>query len=104
MICHWPWTVRELHIPFGIIVNRMGSGDSACNFVKRKGFPSCWKSPTTGGLPRPITGILMVDAAGIPATRSLTEKISKRKERKEGPECQHEYECNSCHVQFNSKV
>ena len=73
--------VRELHIPFGIIVNRMGSGDERVQiFCQKEGIPILLEIPDDRRITEAYSrGILMVDA--LPEYRqlfeSLTEKISK---------------------------
>jgi len=49
--------VRELHIPFGVIVNRMGSGDDRVHrYCEKKTSPSCLKFPMTGKSRKAIHG------------------------------------------------
>jgi len=81
--------VRELQIPFGVIVNRMGSGDDRVHrYCEKEGIPVLIEIPDDRRIAESYSrGILMVDV--LPQYRklfeSLMEKITKL-EKKEGHE------------------
>ncbi len=77
--------VRELKIPFGVIINRMGSGDDRVHqYCEKENIPVLLEIPDDRRIAEAYSrGILMVDA--LPEYRklfeNLMEKISKFKKK-----------------------
>lgn len=67
--------VRELKIPFGVIVNRMGSGDDRVHcYCKKEGIPLLLEIPDDRKIAESYSrGILMVDA--LPEYRNLFQRL-----------------------------
>lgn len=67
--------VRELHIPFGVIVNRMGSGDERVQiFCQKEGIPILLEIPDDRRIAETYSrGILMVEA--LPEYRNLFQRL-----------------------------
>ena len=67
--------VRELAIPFGVVVNRAGSGDDRVNaFCRDGGIPMLLEIPDDRRVAEAYSrGVLMVDA--IPENRALFESL-----------------------------
>jgi MinD superfamily P-loop ATPase len=67
--------VRELKIPFGVIVNRMGCGDDRVHdFCKKENIPILLEIPDDRRIAESYSrGILMVDA--LPEYRSLFQSL-----------------------------
>jgi MinD superfamily P-loop ATPase len=70
--------VRELKIPFGVIVNRMGSGDGRVHvFCQKEGIPILLEIPDDRRIAESYSrGILMVDA--LPEYRGLFQSLIKK--------------------------
>jgi MinD superfamily P-loop ATPase len=68
--------VRELELPFGVIVNRMGSGDKRVHdFCREKNIPIFLEIPDDRKIAEAYSrGILMVDA--LPEYRKLFEQLA----------------------------
>lgn len=69
--------VRELQLPFGVIVNRMGSGDDRVqDYCNRESIPIFMEIPDDRRIAEAYSrGILMVDA--LPEYRALFEELWK---------------------------
>ena len=67
--------VREIKIPFGVIVNRMGSGDDRVHiFCQKEGIPVLLEIPDDRKIAESYSrGILMVDA--LPEYRNLFQRL-----------------------------
>lgn len=67
--------VRELKIPFGVIVNRMGSGDARVHiFCQKESIPVLLEIPDDRKIAESYSrGILMVDA--LPEYRNLFQRL-----------------------------
>ena len=70
--------VRELKIPFGVIVNRMGSGDDRVHdFCRKKDIPILLEIPDDRRIAEAYSrGILMVDA--LPQYRGLFQSLIEK--------------------------
>ena len=77
--------VRELNLPFGVLVNRMGSGDNRVHeFCRKENVPILMEIPDDRQIAENYSrGILMVDA--LPQYRerfeNLLEKIANSKKK-----------------------
>jgi len=80
---------RELQLPFGVIVNRMGSGDGRVqDYCKKQDIPVLLEIPDDRRIAEAYSrGILMVDA--LPEYRRLFENLWKiiRQRIHEGERC-----------------
>jgi MinD superfamily P-loop ATPase len=72
--------VREIKIPFGVIVNRMGSGDKRVHtYCAKENIPILLEIPDDRRIAEAYSrGILMVDA--LPEYRGLFQSLIKRTE------------------------
>ncbi|MEN6467634.1 MAG: ATP-binding protein [Smithella sp.] len=70
--------VRELHIPFGVIVNRMGSGDDRIHaYCAKENIPLLLEIPDDRKIAESYSrGILMVDA--LPKYRNLFQSLIQK--------------------------
>lgn len=70
--------VNELKVPFGVIVNRMGSGDERVHYYcERKGIPILLEIPDDRRIAESYSrGILMVDA--LPEYRNLFNRLIEK--------------------------
>ncbi|HRS97843.1 MAG TPA: hypothetical protein P5040_06625, partial [Smithella sp.] len=70
--------VRELQIPFAVIVNRMGSGDGRIHdFCKKENIPILIDIPDDRHIAEAYSrGILMVDA--LPEYRNLFNQLIEK--------------------------
>jgi MinD superfamily P-loop ATPase len=70
--------VRELQIPFGVVVNRMGSGDDRVHtYCQKEEIPILLEIPDDRKIAESYSrGILMVDA--LPQYRSLFESLMNK--------------------------
>jgi len=70
--------VRELHIPFGVLVNRVGSGDDRVHvFCRQKGIPILLEIPDDRRIAEAYSrGKLIVEA--LPEYRNLFIKLAEK--------------------------
>jgi len=70
--------VRELNLPFGVIINRVGSGDDRVHdFCKKESIPILMEIPDDRQIAENYSrGILMVDA--LPRYREFFENLLEK--------------------------